>query len=1177
MTKRILTLVFFALGAAAIPSTVFGAGPLSGLVSSHGQPIPGATVTITQGDNKYQSLTGDDGRYQFSGIEAGVWQCKVEMFGFAVGQAEVKVGDGAAVLDVPLELRAFDAPAAPVVVTENKPAAAPETTGATGAKKPDTATAAVETKTPAAGPASATQPAKTQQASARRGSGPGALGQRRGAAGATGNYQNLALTESADAQSMGGLGSDPSEAGADVTSGADQALVLSGSLSRGMDEARSNDSFLMRSGFGMGGFDGGFGGGPGGPGGPEGMGGPGGNGFTGGPGGGPGGPGGGGPPGGFGGRGGGGPGGFRGGDRGGDTGRGGDRRDRTRRPGGDISAFGNRVNRGRGQWRGMLSYTFVNSALDARNYSLNGQLQAKPAFASNRISATAGGALIIPHLIKDPNTNIMISYNGTLGRQSYTSDQTVPTALERIGDFSQTFVRGSQVQIYDPATGAPFSGNVIPQARITPQAAGLLKYLPLPNQPGTVQNYYFSTAVPNNTQNISVSVSKKLAQKDNLSSRFSYQDRNSHTANPYGFVDTGNGYGLTSSLGETHTLTTHTINSTNVSFSRNYSTALPYFANTSDVAAALGIGGISSLPVNYGPPNLSFTNFGALTDGNYSLNRTQSMIVNDTWILLRGHHTMRAGGDYRRLNNDPSTDANGRGTFNFNGIATSGYTANGLAIPNTGYDLADFLLGRPESSTIRYSAQTDYLRANAFDGFFMDNFQFKPNLTFNLGLRYEYFAPYTEKYNRIANLAISPQYNAVSVVTPGEANPYGGGALPNSLINGKTSMISPRLGIAYKPWVKRSWLIRSGYGLFFNGSVYQTFVNKLSAQPPYAQTANLVTSAAVPLTLANGFPQVASDTIANTYAVDPNYNPAYSQTWNFEVQGNVTKTMVLDVTYLGVKGTHLDTDIIPNQATPGSPLTSQQRRPIPYANAFTYDTSWGNSSLNSLSARLNRRFSHGVSWYATYTFSKSIDDASAVGGVGGGPAQYPFNLAAERGLSPFDQRHFLNTSFVLTSPVSDRGFLRNGGIWNKLLKDWTLNGGLTASSGTPYTATVSGNSSSTAGTGISGTTRAEATGIPVTGGSFFNLAAFTTPPAGTLGNAGRDTIPGIPRWNLNASFGRSFTISERRRLEFRVESVNTLNHPNVIGINTVVNGANYGLITGVSGMRNVSAVVRLRF
>jgi hypothetical protein len=849
-----------------------------------------------------------------------------------------------------------------------------------------------------------------------------------------------------------------------------------------------------------------------------------------------------------------------------------------RRTPGDISAFGNRVNRGRGQWRGMLSYTFVNSALDAKTYSLSGQEQVKPAFASNRISATGGGALTIPHIINSPNTYLMLSYNGTLGRNSYTSNPTVPTALERIGDFSQTYVKGSLVQVFDPVSGSPFPNNIIPASRLNPAANGLLKYIPLANEPGTTQNYYFSTAVPSNTQNVSATVSRKLSQNDNLSVRFSYQDRNAHSAQQYGFIDQSNGYGLSSSVSETHNLTVHTINSASINFSRNYSTANPYFANTTDVAAELGISGVSQSPINYGPPNLSFTNFGALSDGNYSVNRTQTMIVNDTWILLRGHHTIRAGGDYRRMNNDPTTDANGRGTFAFTGIETSGFTSAGLAIPNTGYDFADYLLGLPDSTSIRYSQQSDYLRANAFDGFFMDNFQFRPNLTFNLGARYEYFSPYTEKYDHIANLAINPAYTAVAVVTPGSVNPFTGQTQPNSLISGKPNMLSPRIGIAWKPWAKRTWVIRTGYGLFFSGSVYGTFVSKLAAQPPYANTANSVTSATTPLTLQNGFPASTANTISNTYAVDPNYNPAYSQTYNVEVQGNVSKTLVLDVTYTGVKGTHLDTDIIPNQAAPGSAVNAVQRRPIADAGAFLYDTSWGNSNYQGLSMRLNRRFTHGVSWYATYTFSKSIDDASAVGSIGSSAAEYPFNISNERGLSSFDQRHTLSTSFVLTSPVSDRGFMRNAGIWNAMLKDWTLNGTLTASSGTPFTATVSGNSADTSGAGsIAATTRAEATGSPVNGGKFFNLAAFTTPAAGTLGDAGVGTIPGIPRWNVNFSFGRSFAISERRRIEFRVESSNTLNHPNVTGINTVVNGANYGLTTAVSGMRTMDAVLRIRF
>lgn len=881
--------------------------------------------------------------------------------------------------------------------------------------------------------------------------------------------------------------------------------------------------------------------------------------------------------GGFGGRGGGGPGG-----PGGFGGRGGDRGDRRRRTPGDISAFGNRVNRGRGQWRGMLSYTFANSALDAKNYSLNGQEEAKPAFASNRISATAGGALVVPHtFINSPGTYIIFSYNGTLARNGVTTLGTVPTPQELEGNFSGVTVHGQPVTIYNNAGGVslPFAGNLIPMSLWNPASAKLLSFFPAPTFPNlTAQNYYFSTATPSNTQNVSATVSRKLAQNDNMSIRFSYQDRDAKSASGFGYIDTTSGYGLTSTLTETHNFTVHTINTASANFSRNYSTANPFFANNLTYDnLGLGILGVSQAPVNYGPPNLSFTNFTGLTDGNYSVTRAQTTILNDTWILLRGHHTMRVGGDYRRLNNDPTTDSNGRGTFAFTGIGTS-QLVNGVAVPNTGLDFADFLLGLPDSATARYSQQSDYFRANAFDGFFMDNYQFRPNITFNLGLRYEYFSPYTEKYNNIANLAINDTYTAASVVLPGSVNPYSGEKLPDSLIHAKPYMLSPRLGVAWKPWPKRTWVIRTGYGLFFSGSIYSTFVSKLSAQPPIANTANVVSTTSSPLNIQTALASASSTEpsgyISNTYAVDPNYNPAYSQTYNFEVQGNIMKTLVLDVTYLGVKGTHLDTDIIPNETVPGINTV----KPIANSGPFLYDTSWGNSVYQGISTRLNRRFSHGLQFYTTYTFSKAIDDASAVGSIGSSASEYPFNISNERGLSSFDQRHTLSSTFILTSPVSDRGFMRNAGIWNTLLKDWTLNGTLTATSGLPHTATVSGNSADTSGAGsIAATTRAEATGLPVTGGQFFNLGAFTTPAAGTLGNAGVDTIPGIPGWNVNFSFGRSFQIGERRRLEFRVESTNTLNHPTITGFNSVVNSSNYGLITAVSGMRTMDAVIRIRF
>ncbi len=267
MTQRIYILVL----ALAIPSAVFGAGSLSGLVSSHGQPIPGATITVTQGDNKYQALTGDDGRYQLNGIETGAWQYTVEMFGFATASSEVKVGDGPVTLDVPLEMRSFDAPAAPVVVTENKTPAGPATPPAAGDnKKPETPAAAatrLQRRLPRRDSST-----KAQQAANRRRP-PAQNGTRRGPAGASGSYQNLSLTESADSQMMGNLGFRTRDAcgGADPEPDT-RPWSLNGSLSRGMDEARSDDSYLMRMGFGgMG--PGGFGpGGPGGPGGPDGSG-----------------------------------------------------------------------------------------------------------------------------------------------------------------------------------------------------------------------------------------------------------------------------------------------------------------------------------------------------------------------------------------------------------------------------------------------------------------------------------------------------------------------------------------------------------------------------------------------------------------------------------------------------------------------------------------------------------------------------------------------------------------------------------------------------------------------------------------------------------------------------------------------------------------------------------------
>ena len=194
-------------------------------------------------------------------------------------------------------------------------------------------------------------------------------------------------------------------------------------------------------------------------------------------------------------------------------------------------------------------------------------------------------------------------------------------------------------------------------------------------------------------------------------------------------------------------------------------------------------------------------------------------------------------------------------------------------------------------------------------------------------------------------------------------------------------------------------------------------------------------------------------------------------------------------------------------------------------------------------------------------------------------AQNENDLRAERGLSSFDQRHRLNLNYIYTSPVGENGLLRGGGIAEKLLKDWTFSGSLTAATGTPLTARVLGNQSDTAGTGAVGSGRADATGVPVDSGSgFFNLGAFTIPIAGQFGDAGRNTIPGPSLFSMNFSVSRSFRMGDdRRRVEFRMDSQNVTNHVNITNLYTVVNASNYGLASAASAMRSITATVRFRF
>ncbi len=1051
----------------------------SGAVKSGNQPIPGATVTASQGATKIVVITDQSGRYTLPPLAAGAWTIEVAMFGFEPARKQVTDPEASRQVDFNLSL-------------------------------------------------------KESEMAAR-------MSRFAGRAGQDGNQLETQIQNEA----MAGQAA----VGQPGATGGNDTFLVSGSLSQGLQNGAAPDFSQWRPAPDGGAGGGqpvapGFGqygqGGPGGPGGPGG-GGPGGGGFA-GPGGGPGG-------GGFGGGGGGG-----GGGRGGFGGPGGRGRPGGRQgPGG--AQFGNR--RPPSQIRGMVFGTLTNSALNAKPFSLTGQDIFQPSYAQARLGVVLGGPLVIPKVVKDPSTFFFLSYFATRAKNPISYAETVPTEAERAGDFSQV-----------PAL-IPFPGNRIPGASISPIAQQLLGYYPLPNQPGVLNNYALQTSVPQDTDNVGLRIQRNLDKKDRLAYHIGYQRRDGDTSQPLGFLDTMSGSGLTTDLSWTRTFSPVLISTTRVTFNRNINETTPFFANGPDVAGELGILGTSTNPLNFGPPTLNFagtSGFAPLSDGSPVLTRNQAQSGAESLVVVRGTHTFTFGTQYTRSDLNTTTDPNGRGTLNFTGEATSEIGPDGKPIAGTGFDFADFLLGLPQSASIRYG-ESVYLSQNSWNAYAMDEWKVGPNLTINLGGRYELFFPIEEKYGQMANLAIAPGFASATVVTP--ATP----GVPSGLINPDYKDFSPRLGLAWKvPKWRRSTVVRLGYGIYYSGQSYTGLARNLAQQPPFAVSESANSTPANVLTLPAAFTAVAAPgTVTNSYAADPNYRTPYAQTWSASVQRDLGAGFFMEIGYQGTKGTRLDVLTTPNQGPPGTGFRNQ---------VYEYDSSVGDSIYHALQTRLQRRFRHGISMTALYTFSKSIDDSSTFGGAGNTVAQNWLDLAAERGLSSFDRQQVLNMNWVFTSPFgSDASHFVVNGWGGALLRNWQLGGGVTAETGLPLTARIGSNGLGLAATGGVGSGRAEATGESISSsGGFFNLDAFTQPPAGEFGDAGRNTITGPGMVSVNVDFGRSFELGDsRRRLELRLQANNALNQVNYTSVYTVVGALNYGLASAAGSMRTVTAVLRFRF
>jgi hypothetical protein len=855
-------------------------------------------------------------------------------------------------------------------------------------------------------------------------------------------------------------------------------------------------------------------------------------------------------------------------------------------------AFGNQRSNSRDLYNGSIGASADNSIFDARPDSLTGEQTPKSSY--NRITnvVTLGGPLRIPHLMPW-GPNFFVAYQWT--RNADATDQTglVPDADERAGNLSGlTNAQGQPLAIYNPATGLPYTWTPTNSITASPQAAALLNLYPAPNMTGS-SLYNYQTEVLNDTHGDALQsrLNKTLGRRDQVYGDFGFRSTRANSTNLFGFVDDTNTLGLDTSINWSHRLHRQIFALLGYHFTRMRTEVLPEFDNRENISGLAGITGNDPSPADWGPPSLQFSTSGVypLSDANseFNRNRTDAFSLSITDSLW--HHNLTFGADYRKQEYNEYQQQNPRGTFAFTGAATQGSGAAG----SSGSDFADFLLGIPDTSTLAWGNPDKYFRQPVYDVYANDDWRLLPQLTVNAGMRWDYGAPVIELKGRLVNLDITPGFTQEAAVEG--SNPIGplsGTHYPSSLVRPDKLGFEPRIGISWRPLPASTLVIRGGYGIYDDTSVYLNAAESMAQQAPLSTSLNVANSSTCKLTLANGFPTNCTGTTADNFAVDPNMRVGYAQVWQLSAQTDLPWSLVTTVTYSGSKGTHGMQEFLPNTYPIGAVT------PCPSCpEGFVYRTSGGNSLRQAGQFQLRRRLRSGFAATVEYTFSKSLDDDAQVGALGhvavttaeqlgvgsassGGSAliaQNWLNPRAERSLSSFDQRQLLTAQVQYTTGMGLGGRTLMSGWHGRLLKEWTVMSQISAGSGTPetpvYFATVPG-------TGITNTIRPDLTGTPIyqsSGGAHLNVNAYTAPASGAWGTAGRNSITGPGQFSLNGSMARTFRLRAPYNLDVRVDATNLLNHGTFSAWNSTVNSTTFGLPAAANAMRSLQITGRLRF
>jgi hypothetical protein len=1187
-----------------------------------GTAIPGSTVRITETSSgkAWVTWTDEDGKFKFPALPAGHYRVEFSQLGFVPGTQEVDLGSGATpTVDLKLAvgtLAAITTSPAAETAAKNPTLAAPPPNEISQTTAPGERRRAATTAPSSAESASAANGVPTANAGGRgagqRGGGQGGRsggqgGAQSGPGGAGGGrraFQQLGLNGQAQTPDENGLEDQSTQSGPQLGQAASaDAVQMIGTVAMGQMPA--DGGFVQFGGDGPGG-PGGFG--PGGNGIPgqgnagyvTGMGGPG------GPGGGPGGPG-------------GGPVVFvqRGG--GGPRGRGGPPEGPP--PGVDALWGVQRLNKLRANQVHFSFYdAFADSALNARPYSLYEANPRKISSWTESAGLNVGGPLKIPHVYNGTDkTFFYINVGGNWSRSPVDQFATVPTLFERAGNFSE-----DSVQLYDPlsnltgprslmtnsgcntnplntnpAPAAPAAGQCIPTGRISQQALALLNYIPAPNIPvtnvgGQNFNYHLQTNLPGLSNHLNVNVTHQINAKLSLQVNYNLSNATSHSLSSFpGIEGNTSTRGQSVMIGLTQNWTKTFVHTSQLYFSRNRSLGLNEFSNVTDIGSQLGITGISTASYDFGLPAINFTNNTGLSDPNFSLDRSQSYRYVDSLRWIKTKHAVTLGGEVRKMDINRDTDPAPNGQFNFTGLMTSQLTSTGTPVtsptdcqsanpsgPCIGNDFADFLLGYPANTKVQFGDTATYFRNWGFIGYASDDWHIVPKFTLTYGVRYEAFTPPTEINGHIANLSLASNFSPLGCVTPKAGGSCTAGTSV-ALFGGHYNNWAPRLAIAWQPpgkWFSgdHQMTVRAGFSMFYVESYLNTLASEMANQPPFATAdteKTLTGTTPTLLTIQNGFPSSSSSTSSrsNTVAVDPNYKVPYAMIWNFGIQYNLAPRMFIDVAYTGTRGVHLDQ--VFGYTFPSS--------------AFTYDTSGAFSNLNSLQVRLQKRMSHGLMFMARYTFSKSLDDASTIGGGAQTVIQNNTDPLADYGLSSFNMTHQFMGMFSYQLPFGDRQRFATKGWEKAVFGAWRANGFFTANSGTPFTVRVFSTNPSCQNVPGVNSERADQSGSAALSdpaiAKWFDTAAFSDPAVRStpscFGDAPRNSVIGPGSFSINSGLTKTIEFGRDglRRLDFSWNASNLLNHPNFTGLSTVLGSKTFGAITSVGAMRSMQFTTRVNF